>query len=189
MKKQLKEWGILAGILLIVFYTGLNKDIAALAQRAILTTGVFTADTAIPETEIKQANYNLPLVDLKGNRSMLSDFRGKVIFLNFWATWCPPCIAEMPGIQDLYEQIGHQNIAFILLSMDKNPATVKKFIFKKGYDLPVYMPSGKIPEVFNSPTIPTTYVVSPEGKIISKHTGMAKYNTGDFIDFLKKAAQ
>ncbi|MEX2336266.1 MAG: TlpA disulfide reductase family protein [Fulvivirga sp.] len=189
MKKQLKEWGIFVGILLILFYTGWYKDIAAMAQRVVLATGLITADTTIPEGEIQEADYNFPLRDLEGNSVSLVNFKGKVIFMNVWATWCPPCIAEMPGIQDLYDKINHENIVFVMLSMDDDKAKPKKFIEKKGYTFPVFMPAGHIPEVFSTRTIPTTYVISTEGKIISRKTGMASYDTESFFDFLTNEAR
>ncbi|MBL6445856.1 TlpA family protein disulfide reductase [Fulvivirga sp. 29W222] len=186
MKKQLREWSIFLGIGLFLYFTGLYTDVAALAQRAILSTGLITADTELeaPET----ADFDFMIQTLDGQTAKLEDFKGKVIFLNLWATWCPPCIAEMPGIQDLYNKIDHEDIVFVMLSMDKNTEKPKKFIAKKEYTFPVYIPASRVPDVFRSPSIPTTYVISKDGKIVSKKVGMANYDTKSFRKFLNKQA-
>ncbi|GAA0191580.1 TlpA disulfide reductase family protein [Fulvivirga kasyanovii] len=186
MKKQLREWGIFLAIGLFLYFTGLYTDVAALAQRAILSTGLITADTELEDPE--KADFNFTLQTLDGQMVKLEDFKGKVIFLNLWATWCPPCIAEMPGIQDLYDKIDNEDIVFVMLSMDNSAEKPKKFIDKKEYTFPVYLPASRVPDVFRSPSIPTTYVISKDGKIVSKKVGMANYDTKAFRNFLNKQA-
>ncbi len=68
-------------------------------------------------TPSKDAVLDLNLVNSKGEKVNMEQFRGKVIFLNFWATWCPPCIAEMPGINNLYQEVKNDNVEFIMLSV------------------------------------------------------------------------
>lgn len=187
MKKLVKEWGIIVAVLLFLYFTGLYTDVAALAQRAVLSTGLITPDTELPADEKENADYNLSLQTLDGKVVNLSDFKGKVIFLNEWATWCPPCVAELPGIQELYNEVDNKNIVFVMLAMDE-PQKVERFIRKKGYTMPVYLAASRVPDVFRSPSIPTTYVISPEGEIVAKKVGMAKYNTRSFRKFLDKQA-
>ncbi|MEM6524833.1 MAG: TlpA disulfide reductase family protein [Bacteroidota bacterium] len=184
--RELKSWGFMATIFLVLYLTGLHTDVAAFAQRIILSTGVFTADTEIPVSEQKNIDYNFKLQDLQGTVVSLEDFKGKVIFVNIWASWCAPCIAEMPNIQSLYDKIDDDNIAFIMLSMDRDPEKAKKFIRRKDFTFPVYLAASKVPEVFRAPSIPTTMVISSDGKIVSKKVGMANYDKKSFINFLKK---
>jgi thiol-disulfide isomerase/thioredoxin len=109
-----------------------------------------------------------------------------VIFLNIWATWCPPCIAEMPNIQRLYEKVGSDDIAFVMLSVDEGGMDkVQKFIQKKGFTFPVYLPDGPLPRAFQSPAIPTTFILSPEGRIVARQEGMAEYDTQEVREFLQ----
>ncbi len=166
--KELKSWGIILATFFILYITGLHTDVAAFAQRMFLSTGLFTADTELPFTEQKEIDYNFQLQDLNGKVVRLEEFKGKVIFLNIWASWCPPCIAEMPNIQSLYDKIEDDNIAFIMLSMDKDPDKARKFIERKEFTFPVYLAASKVPEVFRAPSIPTTMVISEDGKIDSK---------------------
>ncbi len=188
MKKEFRGFAIIAVIFAVLYFTGTHTTVAAFAQRLVLHTGLISPDiSAIINPE--EADFNLELMDMEGNISRLSDHKGKLIFLNEWATWCPPCIAEMPSIQNLYNKVkGNPNIVFVMLSMDDTNDKPRKFIQKKKYTFPVYMASGRIPKVFRSRSIPTTFVISPEGKIISKKVGMAKYNSKRFINYIEKHA-
>ncbi|MTI21075.1 TlpA family protein disulfide reductase [Fulvivirga sp. RKSG066] len=188
LKKELKEWGVIAVVLLTLYLTGLHTEVAAFAQRAILATGIITPDTELPTEEREIIDYELDLRDLSGNRINLREFKGKVLFINVWATWCPPCIAEMPGIQDLYDEVDKSSIEFIMLSMDDNEGKVKQFIDRKEYTFPVYTPASRVPEVLRAPSIPTTFVVSKEGQIVAKKVGMARYDSKSFKKFLQKWA-
>lgn len=184
--KELKSWGIMAAIVLTLYLTGLHTSVAAFAQRIVLSTGIITPDTELPESEMRDVDYNFKLQDLEGNVVSLEDFKGKVIFLNIWASWCPPCIAEMPNIQSLYNKLDDENIVFIMLSMDDNPEKARKFIKRKEFTFPVYLAASTVPEVFRAPSIPTTMVISADGKIVSKKVGMANYDKKSFIKFLEQ---
>jgi thiol-disulfide isomerase/thioredoxin len=126
------------------------------------------------------------MVGLDGTAVPFESLQGKVIFLNIWATWCPPCIAEMPNIQRLYEKVGSDDIAFVMLSVDEGGmAKVQKFIQKKGFTFPVYLADGPLPRAFQSPAIPTTFILSPEGRILARQEGMAEYDTQEVREFLQ----
>jgi thiol-disulfide isomerase/thioredoxin len=131
------------------------------------------------QVSLSPADYQWSFTDMDGREFRLSDFGGKPVFLNFWATWCPPCIAEMPDIQDLYDTFGQQ-AAFILLS-DEDPKVVQSFMQRKGFNIPVYQLRYSVPEVFASPSIPVTFVISAEGRIVIRKTGAAKWNSSSMI--------
>jgi len=126
------------------------------------------------------------LINEEGERIPFSQFEGKVVFLNFWATWCPPCIAEMPDIQRLYEDVDSDNIAFVLISSDDSFQKAKDFVKRKEFNFPIYQLASPLPQVYDYRAIPTTYVISPEGKIVVSKSGMAKYNTKKFKKFLSE---
>ena len=133
IKKEFREISIVASIFLLLYFTGLHTEVAAFAQRVILTTGLITADTDSDPTTYEDVDYNFKLKNLNGEFTDLSEYKGKVVFINIWATWCPPCVAEMPNIQSLYDKIENDNIEFIMLSMDNSEEKAKKFIDKKGF--------------------------------------------------------
>jgi thiol-disulfide isomerase/thioredoxin len=184
IKKDIIEWAIFLGILGFLFGTGLHTPVFGFIQGLILKTGIM--QPSIDESSAEVADYNFILVDQQGNRTPFSDFEDKVIFLNFWATWCPPCIAEMPDINGLYKEMKSSEIEFILISLDDDFQKAKDFVRKKEFDFPIYQLASPLPKVFESKAIPTTYVISPEGKIVVSKSGMAKYNTKKFREFLEK---
>ncbi len=117
-------------------------------------------------------DYSWELEDILGNNVNLQNYKGKVIFLNLWATWCPPCVGEMPGIQQLYDKFkDNEEVEFLLVSSNESPQKVKTFIEKKSYTFPVYTTQYPSPKVFFSQSIPTTFVISKDGKIKIKETG------------------
>ncbi len=184
-KKAIREWAVILGVFGILYVTGLHTEVIGGLQRILLSTGILRPDTEVDPGEIRKANYNMPLITLDGERASLSDFEGKTIFLNFWATWCPPCIAEMPNIQKLYEHLEHEeNIIFVMLSLDEDSEKARVYMDRKGFTMPVYFLTGRQPGVYNSTVVPTTYVISPEGDIVVEKRGMAKYNTDEFRNFL-----
>ena len=185
MKKTLKELLILATVLIILNVTGLLGEVTGMVQRAVLFTGILNAD--IEEVEKpKKADYNLGLVSLDGQKSTLADHKGKVIFLNLWASWCGPCIAEMPNIQSLYAKVDKEDIVFVMISLDDTKEKAEKFINRKGLDFPVYMAPSGIPTIYRTGSIPTTHVISPDGKIVFSKKGTANYDTKSFRRFLEK---
>ena len=141
---------------------------------------------SIDESTTELADYNFVLIDKEGNRKSFTDYKGKVVFVNFWATWCPPCIAEMPDIHDLYTEMESTDIEFVLIALDDDFQKAKDFVRKKKFDFPIYQLASPLPKVFESSAIPTTYVISPEGKIVMSKSGMAKYNTKKFKNFLEE---
>ncbi|MBX0331870.1 TlpA family protein disulfide reductase [Pontibacter sp. HSC-14F20] len=141
--------------------------------------------TSFASANASMAGAGFKMVDLDGKTVAFESLKGKVIFLNIWATWCPPCIAEMPNIHSLYKKMDPNKVAFVMLSVDEGGmAKVKKFIDKKGYTFPVYIPGSQFPQEFYSTAIPTTFIISPEGKIVAKQEGMAEYDTKEVREFL-----
>lgn len=124
------------------------------------------------------------LYDYEGNVYEFDDFKNKPIFLNMWATWCPPCVAELPAILELY-QANKQTANFILVS-NESPPIVMEFAQKHGYtDLPFYYTT-TTPVDFESQSIPTTFIVSKEGKVMLKKKGAARWNSDKTVKLLKQ---
>ncbi|MES2734047.1 MAG: TlpA disulfide reductase family protein [Bacteroidota bacterium] len=188
LSRELAEWALWIGIPLMLYFTGLHTEALGGVQRVFLATGLLTPKV-LPEQKQIAAEYNLPLVSLDGKPANLSDFRGKVVFMNLWATWCPPCVAEMPGIQDLYEKIDTSKVAFVMISLDEKPEKARKFILRKKFTFPVYQLTGDIPDVYSTASIPTTFVLSPDGRIVVRKEGMAEYGDEKFVKFLHALAE
>ncbi len=113
---------------------------------------------------------------------------GKPIFLHIWASWCPPCIAELPDIQRLVQSVSPEEVAFLLVSVDKNLHQAQQFL-QKNQVYPTGLPlHEELPDGIQYNVIPTTYIIAPSGKIIYKHEGLAQYNHEDFKQFLLRVA-
>lgn len=180
-KRELIEWSVLVVVGLGLYISGLHTEVIGQLQRVVLATGIITPETG-RDHEVK-AVYNFQVTNAGGKTIDFSEFKGQTVFLNFWATWCPPCIAEMPDIQDLYEKKGEE-VAFVMISLDEDPDKARRFVERKGYDLPVYFHASGLPKPYNPRSIPTTYVISPDGNIALTNHGMAKYDTEKFRSFL-----
>lgn len=125
--------------------------------------------------------------DIKGKLVDLGDLKGKVIFLNFWATWCPPCRAEMPSINKLYTQFkDDKNIIFIFADADGDFAKSGKFMTSRKYEMPVYKIASNIPEQIFKGALPTTVIFDKLGRLSFKHEGVANYADKKIVDFLNK---
>lgn len=132
-------------------------------------------------------SYNWDLVDRQGQSYNLSSASGKVVFINFWASWCPPCVAEMPSLDNLYTDY-NKDVVFLFVARDRK-AKVDTFLDKHGYALPVYYETGFTPEQLYSTSLPTTYILDKNGSIVVAETGAASWNsdaTRGIIDNLIK---
>lgn len=185
-KRELVEWGVLLSIALVLWLTGLHTEVLGRLQQVVLWTGLVQPEVEMPAEEQKPAGYDLELVSINdGVQTSLESFKGSVIFLNYWATWCPPCIAEMPNIQSLYEDYREdKRIKFVMVSLDEDREKARAFVRRKEFTFPVYYLAGRRPKNLQSTVIPTTFVINQNGKIVTSRRGMANYNTDRFRAFL-----
>ncbi len=112
------------------------------------------------------------LKDLKGRELSLSSLKGKVVLLNFWATWCPPCKAEMPSLNRLYNDMAAHGIEIIAVSADISIDDVKKYVAKKNYDFRIVFDSdGTVYKKYKVFSLPTTFIIDRDGIIVEKFLG------------------
>ncbi|MDQ2659629.1 MAG: TlpA family protein disulfide reductase [Verrucomicrobiota bacterium] len=119
------------------------------------------------------------LKDLEGKSVKLSDFKGKVVVLNFWATWCPPCRREIPDFVALQKQYADKGLVVIGVSMDEGgAAVVKPFVKKIGINYPVVLGDQKTAAAYGGiRVVPTTFVIDKHGKVAAQHEGGADRTT------------
>lgn len=120
-------------------------------------------------------DYDWKLKDLNNNQVNLNEYKGQVIFLNLWATWCPPCIAEMPSVQELYNDY-NDKIIFLLVTNEETDV-IKKFLAKNGYNFNIQQPLNESPEMLKSRSIPRTFLIDKEGNILINKSGAANWNS------------
>jgi thiol-disulfide isomerase/thioredoxin len=180
---------ILTAVLFVVLLrvTGLMSSVTYYTQSTLLLAGFRDAkDEVLKKPEA--FDFNFIVRDQSGKRIQFSEYKGKVIFLNLWATWCGPCRAEMPTIEQLYRQVGSDSIAFVILSVDESQfeSRVAHYIETSKYTFPVYRPSGYLTEQLNVPMIPTTFIISKDGMIVSKEVGATNFDTARFRKFIDR---
>ena len=153
-----------------------------------MAVGLFKAeikkDDSASNPSAKPVSFSF--IDEKGNTVSTAELEGKVVFINFWATWCPPCRAEMPALNDLYHQFQNDDrFVFLFINEDEDPAKAATYLQSNSFTMPLVTSAGAVPREIFSGTLPTTVVLNKEGKIVYKHEGLAKYNSEKFINQLK----
>lgn len=140
---------------------------------------------------IKNGNRapDFELTTLEGDKVKLSDFRGKVVFVNIWATWCPPCRAEMPEMVRYYKDHSSKNVEVLAVNLTDSDSEkeVKKFAQEYKLNFPVLLdPDGKVGNTYKTVTIPTTFIIDKKGIIKQKHIGPMSY---EMMEDFYQAAQ
>jgi peroxiredoxin len=126
------------------------------------------------------------LKDLNGKKFEMKQFKGKVIFLNFWATWCGPCKEEMPGLEVLHRQFKEKNFVLLTISVDyEGMKPVREFIDKHQYTFPVLLdPKSETLDPFEVKGIPTTFLVDKNGRMIGKAIGSRDWKSPEVMSLL-----
>ncbi|MCZ4243441.1 TlpA family protein disulfide reductase [Pedobacter punctiformis] len=182
IKKNIFNTLIIVLLLVIIFV----PDAKALLIQGLMKVGFYSPK--IEETKKSAGNLNgIRFKNTKGEVVDLGDLKGKVIFLNFWATWCPPCRAEMPSINKLYSQFkDDKNVVFLFADADGDLAKSSKFMLDRKYELPVYKIESDIPKQIFESSLPTTVIFDKQGRLSFRHEGVADYSNKKFVDFLNK---
>lgn len=134
------------------------------------------------------AELSLPsfsVLDINGNIVNLQSLKGKKLFVNLWASWCPPCKREMPSIEKLYQSVDSNKVKFLLVSFDDQFEYAKKYVSSKGLKLPIYYPAENPPALFNVQGIPATFIFSEKGELIKRVDGSENYDTKEYKALLQ----
>lgn len=127
------------------------------------------------EDRITLSEYDWRLKSDSNQIINLKDLKGRVVFVNFWATWCPPCIAEMPSLQLLYNDYS-EKVEFLLVS-DESFEKIENFKLKKDFNFSVYSPLSNIPKELQTTSIPRTFVINKKGEIVIDESGAVNWNS------------
>jgi thiol-disulfide isomerase/thioredoxin len=181
-------------LMILLAAIALNPQVKGYVLQGLMKTGLFNPDVEIPsqgEAATSPTFVMAPEVRFQtasGESIDLSKLRGKVVFLNFWATWCPPCIAEMPSIQALKNQT-NEDVLFVMVDADQDFSKSEAFMRKHHYDFMVYAPSGTIPEALFKGNLPTTAIINKKGEIVFQHEGIADYNSPAIKELMQTLAE
>jgi peroxiredoxin len=161
---------IAAGIgLLATTYLLLGKNETQLAPTPV--------SYAASPVDLSGAAPRFSLVDVNGKSVSLADFHGKVVILDFWATWCPPCKREIPDFIKLQSEYGSKGVQIVGIALDQ-PTKVKAFVKDNGMNYPVLMGTNEVAASYGGvEAIPTTFVIDKSGKIVVKFEGFRPKET------------
>jgi thiol-disulfide isomerase/thioredoxin len=175
--------------------------IKILAIILVLTAGiVFACGDADKENKDLQTEGTVPakdlrqlpsfvMIDAEGNKINLNSFKGKKVFVNHWASWCPPCREEMPSIEALAAKADKNKVAFVMLSLDNKFDAARKFAEANELKLPIYYPGENLPAVFNTQVIPATFIFDERGMLVKQINGSDDYDTRAYLDLLINAGK
>lgn len=199
LKYSIKISGAILIIIGIMTLSGFNLNILAAGQQPQNANADYIAKAEEPAKEAKEEKlpaYDFELKDQYGNTHKLSDYKGKVVFLNFWATWCPPCREEMPHIEEIYKEYGYNKNDVVILGaaspataenpspQDESEEKIKAFLTKNNYTFPVVFDvKGEIFRNYYINAFPTTFMIDREGNIMGYVAGgLSKENMKKIIE-------
>lgn len=170
---------LIIGVLLLLIIPQTRKPIQIGINKAV---ALFSPSVVSEDNRKTLVNYHWQLLSHKDTDFNLIEAKEKVVFINLWATWCPPCIAEMPSMQKLYDDY-KDKVTFLFVS-NEDSSVVTSFLERKEYNLPSYKPVSEIPKELFSKSIPATYILNKEGKIVVNKKGAANWNSNSVRSLL-----
>ena len=158
---------------------------AAVASACLIST-VAIANQLMHKMPADIHASNFTLMSTQGSDISLSDYRGKFVLLNFWATWCPPCVKEMPALNVLHNKLkGRNGLHVVAVHAGPALATVKKFLNDNPVDYDVVIDKNMSLSSWQVSGLPTTFLINPDGKVIYKATGERAWDSEEMINFIK----
>lgn len=175
---RLSQWNRMAALLLL----GGAGIACAMPSRAPAT------GTAPSEA----AEYGWRLREVSGGTIDFAAFRGRPVLMNVWATWCPPCVAELGSLRALRDSVAADSIrasvAFVFVAPEPSER-VAAFLAKTGLDIPAFVEIDPVPGSYDVQALPTTIVIDRHGQIVLRHRGAADWNTPAMRDFLRELSR
>lgn len=178
-----RKW-LAAGIAVVIVWA-----LIASSSRKLFKVGEMEPPV-LDMTEVpRPLDFRWKLEDLDGKPVDFAKFKGRPILLNLWATWCPPCIQEMPSIAALAasEELKGRDIAFLCVATDESAGAVRSFLKDKGWPMTM-LRATSVPPAFQTEGIPATFLISPDGRVVADEMGAANWNDPSVIYALQKLA-
>lgn len=179
--------GISAGIVAMLFafgsYYGKRTSNDLRTEFENLMPMAFPREPTAPLCNAMDSTWVLR--DFSGNAVTLADFRGKVLFVDFWATWCESCTIEMPSIIRLQQRVRGLPIEFLFVT-NEDRRRVEAFLKKNKLSIPVYLAEKSPPSAFATPALPTSFIINGDGVIVYRHIGMGKWDDDAAEQFLRQ---
>ncbi|WP_439559755.1 TlpA family protein disulfide reductase [Dyadobacter sp.] len=193
MKKKWLSPSNIFSAMMVVFIAAMviSPQVKGWTIQSLMKIGLFQPKIdRQPDEAAAEPLPNVYFKDGGGKTIDLASLKGKVIFINFWATWCPPCIAEMPSINDLHSKFkDNEKVVFLMVDVDGNHQKSDSFMKKHQYALEVVSPASEIPPVFMQGAVPTTVILDRQGKMVYRQEGAADYSSPKIVDMIAQLAK
>jgi thiol-disulfide isomerase/thioredoxin len=162
-------------------------------QQMLMKVGLFKPKLEVPQQAAEPLSAGkenvgkaVSFVNQLGETVPVASLKGKVVFINFWATWCGPCRAEMPSINVLYDKFkDNPNVVFLIVEIEGDQEKAAAFVKNEKLTLPISYPNSDIPKEWLSASIPSTVILDKDGNLATRHEGMADYSTPDVASFIQ----
>lgn len=174
--------GVIVGILI-----GLALVVGGFAIFARRLKKRMESHLAPPPLPTGSWDFSMELEDLAGNSVAATQFKGGVLILNFWATWCAPCVAEMPSLIRLHAATADLGVNMVCVT-EEQADVVSRFIEKRGVSAPIYRLAQAPPDQFKSRSIPATFILDKKGMIALRHIGAANWDDESVVNFVRGLA-
>jgi cytochrome c biogenesis protein CcmG/thiol:disulfide interchange protein DsbE len=176
------QWLAVAGVVLLL--------------AALVGAGWLVRDRFLP-VDVGSSAPQVRAADMAGRPVELDGLRGQVVLLNIWATWCPPCRAEMPSMERLHRQLGPEGLKIVAVSIDRNPGETDAD-GREGGDVPAFLreygltftvwrqPSGEVGRAYRTTGVPESFLIDRRGKIVKKVIGATEWDSPDNVDLIRR---
>ena len=143
---------------------------------------IFKTSSPAPQSGGEAPAFTLPT--LRGESVSLSEYRGKLVLINFWATWCPPCVEEMPSMEKLYKKMKGKPFEILAVSTIESESAVKEFVKKNGFSFSILLDKdGSVAEKYGVFSLPETYILDRDGKVVENIKGPFQWDTEKAIEY------
>ncbi|MEQ9186144.1 MAG: TlpA disulfide reductase family protein [Cryomorphaceae bacterium] len=181
-----KTWAknlVFFGILSIFFFTDIGKWVQIEFTRFRLDAPEYISSGSVTESLYR---YDIRIQDVDGNIQPLAAYKGQPVFINMWASWCVPCIAEFPGLEKLKEQLFE--LEFVALNIEQ-AEVFQRFVTSTEVELPYYRVTSPLPSELTPNAIPASYILNAEGQVIYAFTGAADWSNPKVAEQIRKLIQ
>lgn len=180
-KRVNPAWLLVLAVMALYLFTPVGFHIQVWVNRILSQNPKPVASRTLDSPDL----HGWKLKEMNGETILGDELIGQVVLINFWASWCPPCVAEMPSLDKLHEEYG-ERARFLFVARDQQDRVVS-YMEKNSYDFPVYFEKGLTPKGLYNNSLPTTYILDKSGRIVVGHVGAADWysdNARNLLDSL-----
>jgi len=174
-------------VFMVFLFTGVARDFFHTAKPSASENEDVYKKLGIEKIASESLAPDFTLKDIRGKRVTLRELKGNVVFLNFWATWCPPCVLEMPTMEKLHREYGSEGLVILAINFREDPEDVKAFLDKHKLTFTTLLsPDGKVFELYRAFGLPASTIINKKGQAVGKATGYRDWHSPEAKEFFER---